>query len=176
MKQAIVEKQAMVSDIKEKISASSSIVVTDYRGLNVEEVTELRSKLRKEGIEYKVLKNNLVKRAYLDSGIEGFDDVLKGPTAVAFSTDAVAPSRILFEFLEKHKNLQVKGGLLEGKILSVDELEALANLPSKEVLLGQVVGVFAAPLQKAVSLFAAPMRDFVGAVNTLKEKQEKSFK
>ena len=174
MKQVIVEKQAMVSDIKEKISTSSSVVVTDYRGLNVEEVTELRGKLRQEGIEYKVLKNNLVKRACLESGIEGFQEVLKGPTAVAFSPDVVAPSRVLFEFLKKHKNLQVKGGLLEGKIISVAELEALANLPSKEVLLGQVVGVFVAPLQKAVSLFAAPMRGFVGAVNALKEKQEKA--
>lgn len=172
MKQVIEEKQAKVAEIKEKIAQSSSVVVTDYRGLNVEEVTQLRSELRKEGVEYKVLKNNLVRRACEESGIDGLEDVLKGPTAVAFSDDAVAPAKVLFEFLKKHKNLQVKGGLLEGNVVEVTELEALSKLPAKEVLLGQVVGAFVAPLQKAVSLFAAPMRDFVGAVNALKEKQE----
>ena len=174
MKQVIVEKQALVADIKEKLADSSSVVVTDYRGLNVEEVTELRNKLCQEGVEYKVLKNNLVKRACAESGIEGFDDVLKGPTAVAFSPDAVAPSKILFEFLKKHKNLQVKGGLLEGKVVDVDQLEALSKLPSKEVLLSHVVGAFVAPLQQTVSLFAAPMRDFVGAVKALQEKQDQA--
>ena len=174
MKQVIIEKQAVVTEIKEKLDGSSSVVVTDYRGLNVEEVTELRSKLRAEGVEYKVLKNNLVKRACAESGIEDFDDVLKGPTAVAFSEDAVAPAKVLFEFLKKHKNLQVKGGILEGKVVSVDELEALSKLPSREVLLGQVVGAFVAPLQKTVSLFTATMRDFVGADNALKKKQEQA--
>ncbi len=163
MKQVIVEKQALVSEIKEKIAASTSIVVTDYRGLRVDEVTELRNKLRNEGVEYKVLKNNLVKRACAESGIEGMDDVLKGPTAVAFSTDAVAPAKIIFEFLKKHKNLEVKGGLLEGKVMDVAQLDALAKIPSKDVLLSQLVGVF-----------VASMRNFIGAVDVLRENKEQA--
>lgn len=161
MKQVIVEKQALVSEIKEKIAASTSIVVTDYRGLRVDEVTELRNKLRNEGVEYKVLKNNLVRRACAESGIEGMEDVLKGPTAVAFSADAVAPAKIIFEFLKKHKNLEVKGGLLDGKAMSVEQLDALAKIPSKEALLSQLVGVF-----------VASMRNFIGAVDVLRENKE----
>ncbi len=163
MKQVIVAKQALVSEIKEKLAASTSIVVTDYRGLKVDEVTELRNKLRNEGVEYKVLKNNLIRRACADSGIEGFDDVLKGPTAVAFSTDPIAPSKIIFEFLKKHKKLEVKGGLLEGKVMDVSQLEALGNIPTKEILLSQLVGVF-----------VTAMRNFIGAVDVLREKNEEA--
>lgn len=163
MKQVIVEKQALVSEIKEKIAASTSIVVTDYRGLRVDEVTELRNKLRSEGVEYKVLKNNLVRRACAESGIEGMEDVLKGPTAVAFSSDAVAPAKIIFEFLKKHKNLEVKGGLLEGKVMDVAQLDALSKIPSKDALLSQLVGVF-----------VASMRNFIGAVDVLRENKEGS--
>jgi len=163
LKQVIVAKQALVSEIKEKLAASTSIVVTDYRGLKVDEVTELRNKLRNEGVEYKVLKNNLIRRACADSGIEGFDDVLKGPTAVAFSTDPIAPSKIIFEFLKKHKKLEVKGGLLEGKVMDVSQLEALGNIPTKEILLSQLVGVF-----------VTAMRNFIGAVDVLREKNEEA--
>lgn len=162
MKQVIVEKQAQVEEIKAKIAQSSSVVVTDYRGLTVEEVTELRGKLRAEGIEYKVLKNNLVKRACDASGIEGMDEVLKGPTAVAFGPDAIAPAKVLYEFLKKHKNLQVKGGIVEGAVMDAAKLEILGNLPSREALLSQIVG-----------MFAAPLRNFIGAVDALREKQEK---
>jgi len=161
LKQVIVEKQTLVSEIKEKLAASTSIVVTDFRGLRVDEVTELRNKLRSEGVEYKVLKNNLVRRACAESGIEGLEEVLKGPTAVAFSSDAVAPAKIIFEFLKKHKNLEVKGGLLEGKAMNVEQLDALAKIPSKDVLLSQLVGVF-----------VTSMRNFIGAVDVLRENKE----
>lgn len=161
MKQVIVAKQELVSVIKEKLLASQSVVVTDYRGLTVDEITELRNRLRVEGIEYKVLKNNLVKRACEDNGLSGMDDVLKGPTAIAFGPDAVAPSKIIFEFLKKHKKLQVKGGIVEGAVVDAAKLEILGNLPSREGLLSQIVGVF-----------VAPMRNFIGAVDALREKNE----
>ena len=163
MKQVITEKQAMVSEIKDKIAAASSIVVTDYRGLRVDEVTELRNKLRAEGVEYRVLKNNIVRRACVEAGVDPIEEVLKGPTAVAFSADAVAPAKIIFEFLKKHKNLQVKGGLLDGKEMDVAQLEALGSIPSKEVLLSQLVGTF-----------VAAMRGFIGAVDVLREKNEEA--
>lgn len=163
MKQVVVKKQEKVSSVKERIAASQSVVVTDYRGLTVEEMTELRNKLRVEGIEYKVLKNNIVKRACDDNGIQGMDEVLKGPTAVAFGPDAVAPSKIIFEYLKKHKKLKVKGGIVEGEVVDAGKLEVLGNLPSREGLLSMVVGVFAAPMQQ-----------FIGAVDALREKMEEA--
>lgn len=172
MKEVIKEKQQVVSDIKGRMEEAASVVITDYRGLNVAEVTELRSKLREEGVEYKVLKNTLVRRACADAGIEGLDDVLKGPTAIAFSSDAVAPSKVLFEFAKKHKMLEIKGGLLEGKAVELAGLKALAELPSKEVLLSQVAGAFNAPMQTMASLFAAPMRDLVGVISAVRDQKE----
>ena len=172
MKEVIKEKQQVVSDIKERMEQSASVVVTDYRGLNVAEVTELRDKLRAEGVEYKVLKNTLVRRACADAGIEGLEEVLKGPTAIAFSSDAVAPSKVLFEFAKKHKMLEIKGGLLEGKSVELAGLKALADLPSKEVLLSKVAGAFNAPMQTMASLFAAPMRDLVGVLSAVRDQKE----
>lgn len=172
MKEVIKEKQQVVSDIKERMTEAASVVVTDYRGLNVAEVTELRSKLREEGVEYRVLKNTLVRRACADAGIEGLEDVLKGPTAIAFSSDAVAPSKVLFEFAKKHKMLEIKGGLLEGKAVGMAGLKVLAELPSKEVLLSQVAGAFNAPMQTMASLFAAPMRDLVGVISAVRDQKE----
>ena len=163
MKQVVVKKQEKVSSVKERIAASQSVVVTDYRGLTVEEMTELRNKLRVEGIEYKVLKNNIVKRACDDNGIQGLEEVLKGPTAVAFGPDAVAPSKIIFEYLKKHKKLKVKGGIVEGEVVDAGKLEVLGNLPSREGLLSMVVGVFAATMQQ-----------FIGAVDALREKMEEA--
>ena len=163
MKQVVVKKQEKVSSVKERIAASQSVVVTDYRGLTVEEMTELRNKLRVEGIEYKVLKNNIVKRACDDNGIQGLEEVLKGPTAVAFGPDAVAPSKIIFEYLKKHKKLKVKGGIVEGEVVDAGKLEVLGNLPNREGLLSMVVGVFAAPMQQ-----------FIGAVDALREKMEEA--
>ena len=163
MKEVVVKKQEKVSSVKEKIAASQSVVVTDYRGLTVEALTDLRNKLRVEGIEYKVLKNNIVKRACDDNGIQGLEEVLKGPTAVAFGPDAVAPSKIIFEYLKKHKKLKVKGGIVEGEVVDAGKLEVLGNLPSREGLLSMVVGVFAAPMQQ-----------FIGAVDALREKMEEA--
>ncbi|AMP21395.1 50S ribosomal protein L10 [endosymbiont 'TC1' of Trimyema compressum] len=174
LKPAIEKKQVVVSEIKERLDSATSVVVADYRGLSVEEATELRKQLREAGVDFKVLKNTLVKRACNDAGIEGLEDVLKGPTAIAFSEDAVAPSKILFDFAKSHKLLEIKGGLLEGKAVEIAQLKALAMLPSKEALLSQVAGAFAAPMQTMASLFAAPIRDLVGVVNAVKEKKEQA--
>ena len=174
MKPAIEKKQVVVSEIKERLDSATSVVVADYRGLSVEEVTELRKQLREAGVDFKVLKNTLVKRACNDAGIKGLDDVLKGPTAIAFSEDAMAPSKILFDFAKSHKLLEIKGGLLEDKAVEIAQLKALADFPSKEVLLSQVAGAFAAPMQTMASLFAAPIRDLVGVVNAVKKKEQAS--
>ena len=156
------EKVQLVSDIVEKLRGSVSTIVTDYRGLNVAEVTELRKKLREAGIEYRVLKNTMVRRATAEVGISELDAVLSGPSAVAFSTsDVVAPAKILSDFAKTHKNLEIKGGVVEGRVVSVSEVQDLANLPSREGLISMFL-----------SVLQAPMRNLAYAVSQVAEKQE----
>lgn len=148
MSKAIERKQELVNQIAEEIKASSSIVIADYRGLNVAEVTELRDNMRKEGLTFKVYKNSLVRRAMEQAGIEGLDEVLTGPNAVAFSTeDVVAPARVLNDFAKEHENLEIKAGVIEGKVASLDEVKAIATLPSKEGLLSMLLSVLTAPMR-----------------------------
>lgn len=174
MRSTINKKKVVVSEIKKKFDSAISVVIADYRGLNVEESTELRKQLRKAGVNFKVLKNTLVKRACSDAGIKGLDDILKGPTAIAFSENAVVPSKILFDFAKKHKLLEIKGGLLEGKVVEINQLKALAELPSKEVLLSQIAGAFASPIQTVAFLFAAPIKSLFNALHAVKEKKEQA--
>ncbi|MBF0713494.1 50S ribosomal protein L10 [Gemella sp. GH3] len=148
MSKAIEKKQELVNQIAEEIKASSSIVIADYRGLNVAEVTELRDNMRKEGLTFKVYKNSLVRRAMEQVGIEGLNEVLTGPNAVAFSTeDVVAPARVLNDFAKEHENLEIKAGVIEGKVASLEEVKAIATLPSKEGLLSMLLSVLTAPMR-----------------------------
>ena len=141
MSNAIEMKKAVVAEIKEKMVAAKSIVLIDYRGLTVAEVTELRSQCRKAGVEYAVLKNTMVNLAAKEAGIEGLEGFLKGPTAVAFGMeDAVAPAKVLTEFIKKTKKTEVKCGLLDGQILDAAGVEALAAIPSREVLIAKIMG------------------------------------
>ena len=143
MSKAIERKQELVNQIAEEIKASSSVVIADYRGLNVAEVTELRNNMRNEGLTFKVYKNSLVRRAMEQAGIEGLDEVLTGPNAFAFSTDdAVAPARVLNDFAKEHENLD-----LEGKVADQAEIKAIATLPSREGLLSMLLSVLTAPMR-----------------------------
>jgi len=154
-------KEEQVAVIEDKAKRAKGIVLVDYRGLNVAEDTEMRNNLRKEGVEYKVLKNRLVLRAFNNAGYEGFDKVLEGPTAVAFSyEDATAPARIIMESVKKTNKISVKGGVVEGKILDAAAITAVANIPSREVLLAQLLG-----------LLTSPMRSLAIAVNEVAKKQ-----
>ena len=135
MSKAIEKKQELVNQIAEEIKASTSVVIADYRGLNVAEVTELRNNMRNEGLTFKVYKNSLVRRAMEQAGIEGLDEVLTGPNAFAFSTDdAVAPARVLNDFAKEHENLELKAGVI-------------ASLPSREGLLSMLLSVLTAPMR-----------------------------
>ncbi|AFQ42298.1 50S ribosomal protein L10 [Desulfosporosinus meridiei] len=156
----IEEKGLIVSEIKEKFQQSSGIVLADYRGLTVAQVTQLRAQLRKAGVEYRVLKNNLVRRAADELGVEGLDSYLKGPTALAFSADPVAPAKILTEFakVNKLKTFQIKAGVLEGKVIGVEGVKALADLPSREVLLAMVLRGMQAPLTGMANVLQGPIR------------------
>ena len=148
MSKAIERKQELVNQIAEEIKASSSVVIADYRGLNVAEVTELRNNMRNEGLTFKVYKNSLVRRAMEQAGIEGLDEVLTGPTAFAFSTDdAVAPARVLNDFAKEHENLELKAGVIEGKVADQAEIKAIATLPSREGLLSMLLSVLTAPMR-----------------------------
>ncbi|WP_138756297.1 50S ribosomal protein L10 [Paenibacillus sinopodophylli] len=158
----IQEKQEAVAVIAAKIAASSSTVVADYRGLNVAQVTELRKQLREAGIEFQVLKNSLVRRATEGTDYVELNNILTGPTAIAFGNeDAVAPAKILNDFAKKNDALKLKGGVVEGKVVSQEEIKALAELPSRDGLLSMLL-----------SVLQAPVRNFALAVKAVGEKQE----
>lgn len=166
------EKEAAVSEIQDRLQRSAAVVLADYRGLNVQEVTELRKKLREAGVEYKVSKNTLTSRAAQAAAIDGLDQYLTGPTAMAFSyADPVAAAKVLSTFAKDHKKLTLKGGILEGKVIDFNAVKALADLPSREVLLAQVVGVMQAPLRGMATVLAGPMRKLVYAVDAVRKKQ-----
>lgn len=145
---AVLEKKKqMVADLSERIKASCAGVVVDYKGINVEDDTKLRRELREAGVEYTVVKNSILGRAAQDAGLEGLDSVLEGTTAIATSADDyVASARILQKYADSHDNFSLKSGYLDGEVISMEKLIALAKLPSREVLLATVCSVFNAPI------------------------------
>ena len=140
-------KKAAVAELHEKIKGSVSGVLVDYRGLTVEQDTKLRAEMRKAGVEYKVIKNTLIRFALSDTGLEALDAHLENPTAIAISADdAIAPAKILTEFASKNEALEIKGGYLEGQVMDVAEIEALGKIPPKETLIAQLLGGLNSPL------------------------------
>jgi large subunit ribosomal protein L10 len=140
-------KKVVVGEIKEKFSTAKSAVLVDYRGLTVGEVTELRSKFREAGVEYKIYKNNLVKLAIKDTEFEPLSQDLTGPNAIAFGIeDAVIPAKIIKDFAKEHKNLELKAGIVDGGYCNLEDMLAIADLPSKEVLIGRFLGSVKAPI------------------------------
>lgn len=158
----IEEKKKIVQDIAEKLKNSKTTVLADYRGLNVAQVTELRKQLREAGIEFKVLKNTMTRRATEVAGVGELDQHLTGPTAFAFGAeDVVAPAKILHNFSKEHDALEIKGGILEGRYVTVEQLKELANLPSYEGLLSMLL-----------SVLQAPMRNMALAVKAVADQQD----
>ena len=156
-------KKATVAQIKEKLTTAQSVVLVDYRGLNVAEVTELRKQFRAAGVEYAVLKNSLVGIAAKEVGIEGLDSILEGPTALAFGmTDAVAPAKIIAEFAKKNDQLKGKAGILDGAILDVAGVEKLSAIPSREVLIAKVMGSMMSAVSKLVYVLEAIRKQKAG--------------
>ena len=133
------QKSVVIDEIKEKFANAKSIVLFDPRGLKVSEVTELRRSIRESGSDYKVYKNTLAKRAIADSGLE-LDNYLEGPTAISFSSDELAPVKIISEFAKKHEALELKAGVVEGKVANIEELNSYAAIPSREGLLTMLAG------------------------------------
>jgi len=166
-------KKQVVAEIRDRLQKVQGAVLTDYRGLNVAEATELRNKLREVGVEFKVLKNTLVRIAARDIGLEGLDPYLEGPTAIAFGNDdPVAPAKILAEFAKAHKALEIKGGILANKVIDMEGVKALADLPPREVLLAKVLGAMQSPMYGFAGAMQGLLRNFVYALNAIREKKE----
>nr|WP_296155473.1 50S ribosomal protein L10 [uncultured Peptoniphilus sp.] len=174
MKEELLQSKInLVNEIKEKIEKSQSIVFVDNNGLNVAEVTELRKNLRENGVDYKVYKNTMLKRAFNDLGIEGVEEFLSGPTAVAFGIeDAVQPAKILHDFAEDNDRLEIKTGVLDGKVVSVEEVNELAKLPSREVLVAHLLGSLNAPIQGLATVLSGNIRGLAVALDQIREKKE----
>ncbi|WP_088044569.1 50S ribosomal protein L10 [Bacillus sp. EAC] len=146
---AVLEaKKQVVTEIAAKLRDSKSTIVVDYRGLNVSEVTELRKQLREAGVEFKVYKNTLTRRAAEEAGLAGINEALTGPNAIAFSMeDVIAPAKVINDFAKKHEALEIKAGVIEGNVATAGEVKALAELPSREGLLSMLLSVLQAPIR-----------------------------
>jgi large subunit ribosomal protein L10 len=166
------EKVAVVEEIREKLAASDAAVLTEYRGLKVGELAELRGALRPAGAEFKIFKNTLARRAAEESGLPDLVPMLLGPTAIAFVTgDAVTAAKALRDFAKAHDALIVKGGLLGTATLTAGDLLALADVPPREVLLARLAGGFQAPMVKAAGLFQAFTRNFAYGIKALVDQR-----
>lgn len=165
-------KEAVVSEIKEKVERAQSIVFLNYRGLNVEEATELRNKFRDAEVEYKVYKNTMMRLAFKELGYDGLDEILKGPSAIAMGmADPASAAKIATEYAKDHAELEIKSGIVDGKILSIPEVDALAKLPSKEVLIAQVLGGLNAPIQGLANVLNGTIRSLAIVLNAIGEKK-----
>ncbi len=168
----ISQKRVVIDEISGKMKAAKAIVFADHRGLTVEQDTELRNALRKAGVEYKVVKNTLTRFAAKENGLDGLDPILNGPTAMASSsTDAVAPAKVLSEYVKKFDKLELKAGVVEGKIIDVNGIKALADLPSREVLISKVLGGLNAPISGLVNVLNGNIRGLVVALNAIAEQK-----
>lgn len=169
------EKIQTVAEIKEKLSSTKGAVLTNYRGLTVAQDTKLRRKLREAGVEYRVFKNTMTRIAAKEAGIEGLDTYLEGPTAIAMSyTDPVAAAKVISDFVKEHKlqALEVKAGLVEGKVINADSVKALASLPPREVLIAKALGSMQAPISGLVNVLSGSLRNLVYALEAVRKQKE----
>jgi large subunit ribosomal protein L10 len=167
------EKVQAVADIKESLEGSEAVFLTEYRGLSVKAVQELRASLRASGAEYKVVKMTLARRAADDAGISGLDEHLLGPTALAFAKgDPVATAKALKEFAKTHEVFVMKAGVLSGNILSPEDVSRLAEIEPRDVLLAKIAGAAKAPLAQAAGLFASFNRNAASMFKQLLDKKE----
>lgn len=147
------QKKQVVSDIAGALKSAQAGVLVDYRGLTVEEDTQLRNNLRAANVKYFVAKNTLVRLAAQEIGLDGLDSVLSGPTAIAVSEeDPVAPAKILADFAKEHEVLEIKSGFMDGAVISLDEIKTLASTPSKDTLIAKMMGSLNSPVSSLVRL------------------------
>ncbi len=166
------KKSKVVDDLKQKIGSSSVLLISDYRGVTVKQITELRKKLRAEESEYKIVKNTLLRRAFSDAGLEQLNQHLQGPIGLLLGyKDPVGPLKALVEFMEEAEKGEIKVGLIEKAVVDSKGVKAMAKLPPKEVLLAKVVWGFQAPIYGLVNVLQGTIRKLVYALNAVKEKK-----
>jgi large subunit ribosomal protein L10 len=169
------QKKEIVKDLNERFSKAQIAIVTDYKGLNVESLTELRKRLREASVEYKVVKNTLLSRASKGTDAALLNDYFKGPCAIAISyDDPVAPAKILSDFAKDKEELEIKIGVMNGKLLSFEAIKSLSSLPSREVLLGQLLSVMNAVPTKFVRVLSAVPSGFMNVLEAIKKQKEAS--
>ncbi|MDD3840700.1 MAG: 50S ribosomal protein L10 [Clostridia bacterium] len=166
-------KEQVVRDLKEKINNASCVIFTDYKGLTVEEDTDLRKRFRESNVEYRVVKNTLAKLAIQDSDYDDVVNALEGPTSIAIGLDdPVAPAKVLNKFINEYKKMQVKVGIVDGKIVGVDDIKALADLPPREVLIAKALAGMNSPITGLVNVMQGTIRNLVYALNAVKDKKQ----
>jgi len=165
------EKEQLVVDLKEKIGGAKALYYTDFTGLNVKSMTELRRRLRKQGVEYVVIKNTLALRAVNESGLVG--ERLKGPTGIVVAKDPVAAAKVITDFAKDHdKRPAVKGGMFDGKSVNAAQVAKLANMPSREQMLSQLGGYMQAPMTQFATAMNSLLSNFAGVVEALRKQRE----
>lgn len=166
-------KKENVQEIQKNIENAQAVVLVDYRGLNVSQLTELREKYREAGVEYKVYKNTMMRFAFKEAGLEDFNKNLTGPNAVAFGyDDPVAVAKITSDFAKEHEQLEIKAGIVDGKIIDLAGVNSLASLPSKEQLLGQVVRGLNSPIQGFANVLTGNLRGLVTALAAIRDQKQ----
>jgi large subunit ribosomal protein L10 len=169
----IAQKQQIAEDLRDRFSKSAIIVLTDYKGLDVAAMNDLRRKLRAEQIEYQVVKNTLLIRASEGNDVALIKDYFKGPSAIALSyDDPVAPAKVLSQFAKDHDKLEIKVGVMDGQVLDENAIKALAKLPSREVLLGQLLSALNAVPASFVRTIAEVPRSLVNVVAAIRDQKE----
>ena len=168
----IETKKQVVKEIEQKLQDAMLVVFTDYRGINVDQMTELRNRLRAPGIEYKVLKNTLTEFALTNTGHSDIIPYIAGPNAVIFSNeDPVGPSKVIYDFIKQYKKLDVKVAILQGQILSADKVKSLADLPPRDALLAQVLGTMQAPISSFVRVLNANISGLARVLDQIREQK-----
>ena len=165
-------KRETVAALKEELSSSTTLIVSEYRGLKVSEIAEIRRSLRKQDVSYRVVKNRLMRIAANESGNDALSAFLEGPSAIAFGSGYEATiAKAVLDATRPYKIVKVKGGVLSGRAIDATGVSRLATLPSREVLLSQIAGAIAAPMATVAGLFDAPLRDMAGGIGALVEQR-----
>ena len=169
------DKERVVAELTERLRTSKTLLVADYRGLSMTDIDELRTKLLESGARFTVVKNTLTRRAAEAAGADSLLALLEGPTAIAFletEGDMIAAAKALSDAARTTRILAIRGGVMEGRAISADEVESLAQLPPLDVLRGQVLGAVTAPLTTIVGLFSAPLQNLIGLIDARIEQLE----
>jgi large subunit ribosomal protein L10 len=164
-------KRRTVEELREQLGRSSTLIVSEYRGLTVKEIAEIRRTLRKQAVTYRVVKNRLMKIAASETRGSALDSLLVGPTAIAFGTDEAGTAKAVIDAMRPYKQVRITGGLLGDRAIDADGVTRLATLPPRDVLLSQIAGAFAAPMATMAGLFDAPLRDVAGLVAALADQR-----